>query len=51
VGTLEERIDEMIERKRDLAESVVGAGEGWLTELSTQELKELFALRRDAVGD
>src|SRR5207253_11517948 len=50
-GTLEEKIDEMIERKMELAETVVGTGEGWLTELSTDELKKLFALRREAVGE
>lgn len=50
-GTLEERIDELIERKRDLAEKVVGTGEAWLTELSTAELRELLALRPTAVGD
>ena len=46
----EEKIDEMIERKKELAETVVGTGEGWLTELSTADLKELFALRKDAVA-
>jgi SNF2 family DNA or RNA helicase len=51
VGTLEEKIDEMIERKREVAEQVVGAGEGWLTELSTAELKDLMALRGEALGD
>ena len=50
-GTLEEKIDEMIERKKGIAEDVVGTGEGWLTELSTSELKELFALRKEAVGE
>ncbi|MFQ5792089.1 MAG: DEAD/DEAH box helicase, partial [Acidobacteriota bacterium] len=50
-GTLEERIDEMIERKKEVAEKVVGAGEGWLTELSNKELKEILALRREALGD
>ena len=49
-GTLEERIDEMIEGKKEVAEKVVGAGEGWLTELSNQELREIFALRREAVS-
>jgi len=48
-GTLEEKIDEMIERKREVAERIVGTGEGWLTELSTAELREVFALRADAV--
>ena len=46
-GSLEERIDELIESKRALAESVVGAGEGWLTELSTDELRDIMALRRE----
>ena len=50
-GTLEEKIDEMIERKKEIAEDVVGAGEGWLTELSTSQLKELFALRKEAIGE
>jgi len=50
-GTLEERIDEMIERKKEIAEKVIGAGEAWLTELSTTELKKLFALSKEAVGD
>jgi SNF2 family DNA or RNA helicase len=50
-GTLEERIDELIESKKALAESVIGAGEGWLTELDTDQLRELVALSREAVGD
>ncbi len=45
-GTLEEKIDELIESKRGLAEAVVGSGESWLTELSTDELRELVQLRR-----
>jgi SNF2 family DNA or RNA helicase len=44
-GTVEERIDEMITAKRDLAQRVVGTGEDWLTELSTSELADLVALR------
>ena len=48
-GTLEERIDEMIERKKALAESIIGAGENWLTELSTSELREMVTLRRELV--
>ena len=50
-GTLEEKIDEMIEKKKKVAEQVVGAGEGWLTELSTDELRELMALRPGAVAE
>jgi len=44
-GTLEERIDEIIERKGMIAESTIGAGEGWLTELSNAELKDVFSLK------
>jgi SNF2 family DNA or RNA helicase len=50
-GTLEERIDQMIEQKRELAENVIGAGEGWLTEMSTAELRELFSLRAEALAE
>ncbi len=48
-GTLEERIDEMIEQKTELAENVVGSGEQWLTELSTDQLREVLALRYEDV--
>ncbi|MCM3629026.1 DEAD/DEAH box helicase [Paenibacillus glycanilyticus] len=47
LGTLEEKIDEMIDRKQQLNEQVVGQSEQWITELSTDELKELFALRKN----
>lgn len=45
-GTLEEMINDMIESKKALADSVVGEGENWLTELSTDELREVVTLRR-----
>jgi superfamily II DNA or RNA helicase len=51
IGTLEEKIDAMIEEKKALANMVVGAGENWLTELSDGELRELVRLSEDAVGD
>ncbi len=47
-GTVEERVAEVLERKRELAERVVGAGESWLTELGDDELAELVALSADA---
>jgi SNF2 family DNA or RNA helicase len=50
-GTLEDHIDEMIESKRELAESVIGDDESWLTELSTNQLRDLVMLRQaDVVG-
>ncbi|MBV9678744.1 MAG: SWF/SNF helicase family protein, partial [Acidobacteriaceae bacterium] len=51
VGTLEEKIDEMIEGKKEVAAKVVGTGEGWLTELSTSQLKDLFTLQKTAVAE
>jgi SNF2 family DNA or RNA helicase len=50
-GTLEEKIDDMIEEKKALADLVVTDGEGWLTELSTHDLREVFALSAGAVGE
>jgi len=49
-GTLEERIDELIEGKKALAQAVVGAGEAWLTELDNDRLREILALSEDAVS-
>lgn len=51
VGTMEERVDEMIERKKALAESIVGTGEDWLTELSVAELRDVLRLSPEAVSD
>jgi len=50
-GTLEERIDEMIEQKTGVAAQVVGSGEQWLTELSNDELRDMISLSRDAVEE
>uniref|UniRef100_UPI00034BD217 SNF2-related protein n=1 Tax=Nocardiopsis valliformis TaxID=239974 RepID=UPI00034BD217 len=50
VGTLEERVDEMIERKKSLAEAVVGQGENALTDLSVDELREVIRLAPEAVA-
>ncbi|WP_110207607.1 DEAD/DEAH box helicase [Nocardioides daejeonensis] len=46
-GTVEERIAELLQRKRALADSVLGRGEAALTELSDAELMDLVQLRRD----
>ncbi len=50
LGTLEERIDQMIDRKQTLNDQIVSQSDQWVTELSTEELRELFALRRDRFG-
>jgi superfamily II DNA or RNA helicase len=50
-GTLEERIDQMIEQKTELAQQIIGSGESWLTELSTGQLRDLLTLRRETLED
>lgn len=50
LGTLEERIDAMIDRKKALAERIVGTGEDWLTSLSTSELRDVIELAPEAVS-
>ncbi len=51
VGTVEERIDQMIEAKRELAQRIVGSGEAWVNELSVAQLRDLVALSDDAVAE
>ena len=45
-GTIEEKIDQMIESKQKLAADVIVAssGENWVTEMSNAELVDLFRL-------
>ena len=50
-GTLEEKIDAMIDNKQRVAGMVVGTGEDWLTKLSNKELRALFALRENAITE
>ncbi|MBN1236770.1 MAG: DEAD/DEAH box helicase [Methanotrichaceae archaeon] len=51
LGTLEERIDQMIERKKALADSVIGTGESWLTELSNEALRDMLSLRQQEIRE
>jgi SNF2 family DNA or RNA helicase len=48
-GTLEEKIDALIESKAAVSERVVGTGEAWLTELSSSQLRDLVRLSPEAV--
>ncbi|MYR47510.1 ATP-dependent helicase [Streptomyces sp. SID5910] len=45
-GTVEDRIAEMLQSKRALADAVLGGGESALTELTDRELSDLVSLRR-----
>ncbi|RPK66456.1 ATP-dependent helicase HepA [Streptomyces sp. ADI96-02] len=47
-GTVEDRIGELLESKRALADAVLGTGETALTELSDHDLADLVSLRRPA---
>ncbi|MEU2160182.1 DEAD/DEAH box helicase [Streptomyces sp. NPDC019208] len=47
-GTVEDRVAAMLERKKELADAVLGAGDAALTELTDAELAELVALRGGA---
>jgi hypothetical protein len=47
-GTLEDRIAALLEKKRELADAVIGSGEGWIAELSDAELADLISLRAGA---
>ncbi len=51
LGTLEERIDQLLTKKRALAEQVVGEGDAWMSELNTAALRDLVALGAEAVSD
>ncbi|MEU9734176.1 SNF2-related protein [Streptomyces sp. NPDC048002] len=45
-GTIEDRIAQMLEAKRALADAILGSGESALTELTDRELSDLVSLRR-----
>nr|WP_242705997.1 DEAD/DEAH box helicase [Streptomyces sp. KO7888] len=45
-GTVEDRIAEMLQSKRALADAILGSGEAALTELTARELSDLVSLRR-----
>ena len=47
-GTVEDKVDRLLEQKRELARKVIGTGEQWITELDGRELRELFSLSQGA---
>jgi SNF2 family DNA or RNA helicase len=49
IGTLEERIDQMIEEKRRISGAIIGADESWLADLDNETFKSVIALQRSAV--
>ncbi|MBT4922211.1 MAG: DEAD/DEAH box helicase [Rickettsiales bacterium] len=49
IGTLEEKIDIMIEKKQKLSDNILGSSESWLTNLDTSSFKKLIALSKTAI--
>ena len=51
VGTIEERIDAMLEEKKSLADSILATtGESWITNMSNEDLREMFVLSAEHGG-
>ena len=50
-GTVEERVADLLERKRALADAVVGTGETWITELDDEALHDLVSLSAADISD
>ncbi|MBD3194882.1 MAG: DEAD/DEAH box helicase [Candidatus Lokiarchaeota archaeon] len=44
IGTIEEKIDTLLEEKRDLADTILASGESWISELSDDKLKDLISI-------
>jgi SNF2 family DNA or RNA helicase len=51
IGTLEERVNQMIEDKKKLAGAIVGSDESWLTELDNDAFRDLIKLNQNAILD
>lgn len=51
IGTIEDRIDQMLAEKAALADQIVGSGEEWLTGLSTSDLREYLRLSHEAIAE
>ncbi len=51
MGTLEERIDQMIEEKKKISGAIIGSDESWLSELDNNSFKELISLNKNAIWE
>jgi len=51
LGTLEEKIDKMLEEKKELADRIIGTGEKWITEMSNDKLREILTLSSESTID
>lgn len=51
LGTIEERIDKMLEDKQKLSDTIVGHDESWLTQLNAKSFIELIKLSQTAIAE
>lgn len=51
IGTIEDRIDQVLSEKSALADRIIGSGDDWLTSLSTRELRDYLTLSPEAVAE
>src|SRR5207245_4463017 len=51
IGTMQERIDRLLTEKLALADKIIGSGDEWLTNLSTEQLREYLTLSKEAIGE
>ena len=51
IGTMEERIDRLLTEKLALADKIVGSGDEWITNMSTDQLREYLTLTKEAIGE
>lgn len=48
LGTIEEKVDKLLEEKRELADKVIGTtGESWISDMNFERLKELFTMEQN----
>ena len=48
-GTFEEKVNEMLKKKRELADLAVGVGESWIGDLTDDEIKSIFSLSSSGI--
>ena len=51
IGTVEEKVDQMIEQKKELATNIIPSGEQLIVNLSTEQLRDIFSLSSSAVSE
>ncbi len=51
LGTLEEKIEELLQSKKELVESTISTGGKWISELSNIELREIIELGKEGIAD